>query len=264
MAPKKKDEPQPQDPQDAQPALNQERDAPFYVGGPGLDTPVEPTEEPAQPTGVKRIIAGKEYAMDPDTAAAFDQRERDFERRMSQQGTELGELRRIKQQVDGLKAQADPAQPTLDTMLFENPTQALESWWQQKEAKLRQDYQSEQREREFWTQFYKTHRDLDGEDLIVRAVSLRNASALSTITDAGDMSDKIADLSRREILRISQRTKPDTDKSRAVVEGSSISAPKAPKGKSEDEEAKSWSLSKEIRANRQRRREAAARGTKET
>jgi hypothetical protein len=175
---------------------------------------------------------------------------------MGQQGEELGRLRKLQQQVDALnQAQAAQAQPNLDTLLFENPTKALEIHRQQIVNELTQKYEAEKRQQEFWRDFHSRHKDLDGDDLVIHAVAARNAAGLSTITDPVEMADKIADLSRREILRISNRAKSDTpDKTRAVVEGSSIAAPKLqPRPEAEEK----GSLSQTIRDRRKARQEAA-------
>src|SRR3970040_1470216 len=111
-----KDKPQPTDQDPAR-----DKDAEILVGGPGQDDPVEEKKEAATPTGGEMTIGGQKYKLDPAIASALEERERQFERKMSQQGTEWGELGRLKQQVDALhQAQAAQAQPNMDTTLFEN------------------------------------------------------------------------------------------------------------------------------------------------
>ena len=246
-----KDKPQPTDQDPAK-----DKDAEILVGGPGQDAPVEDKKEPATPTGVEMTIAGQKYTLDPAIASALEERERQFERKMSQQGTELGELRRLKQQVDALnQAQAAQAQPNLDTLIFENPTKALEMHRQQIVSELTQKYEQEKRQQEFWRDFKSRHKDLEGDDLVIHAVAAKNAASLNTITDPIEMADKIADFARREILRIANRAKSDTpDKTRAVVEGKSIESPK-PTPRPDTEEK--GSLSQTIRDRRKARHEAA-------
>ena len=235
----------------------EERERAVMIGGPGSEEPpVEEEKKPATPTGVEMTIAGQKYTLDPAIASALEERERQFERKMSQQGTELGELRRLKQQVDALnQAQAAQAQPNMDTLLFENPTKALEMHRQQIVSELTQKYEQEKRQQEFWRDFKSRHKDLEGDDLVIHAVAAKNAASLNTITDPIEMADKIADFARREILRISNRAKSDTpDKTRAVVEGKSFEAPK-PTPRPETEEKSS--LSQVIRERRKARHEAA-------
>jgi len=247
-----KDKPQPTQPDPVTP----NPDAAILQGGPGQDAPVEEKKEPATPTGVEMTIAGQKYTLDPAVASALEERERQFERKMGQQGAELGELRRLKQQVDALnQAQAAQAQPNLDTLLFENPTKALELHRQQIVSELTQKYEQEKRQQEFWRDFKSRHKDLEGDDLVIHAVAAKNVASLNTITDPVEMADKIADLSRREILRIANRAKSDApDKTRAVVEGKSIEAPK-PTPRPEIEEK--GSLSQTIRDRRKARHGAA-------
>ena len=88
------------------------------------------------------------------------------------------------------------------TRLFENPEEALEAWWRQKEQHLEQRYQGAEREKQFWGEFYGKNKDLSDQQVLVRAVALQNAQSLSKITDAGEMATKIADFARREISRI--------------------------------------------------------------
>jgi len=250
----KKDQPQPTEQPNITP--QDEKDRAVMVGGPGQETPVEEPKQPATPTGVEMTIAGQKYTLDPAVASAIEERERQFERRMGQQGAELGELRRLKQQVDSLnQAQAAQAQPNLDTLLFENPTKALEIHARQIEDRLTQKYEQEKRQQEFWRDFRSRHKDLDGDDIVIQAVASKNAASLSTINDPVEMADKIADLSRREILRIANRARSDTpEKTRAVIEGKSIEAPK-PQPRPETEER--GSLSQVIRERRKARQEAA-------
>jgi len=248
----KKDQPQPpiNDP------TPEERERAVMIGGPGQEETSVEESKPATPTGVEMTIAGQKYTLDPAIASALEEREKQFERKMSQQGEELGKLRKLQQQVDALnQAQAAQAQPNMDTLLFENPTKALELHRQQIVSELTQKYEQEKRQQEFWRDFYKRHKDLDGDEIVIKAVASQHAASLGTITDPVELADKVADLSRREILRIANRAKSDApDKTRAVVEGKSIEAPK-PTARPETEEG--GSLSQAIRDRRKARHEAA-------
>src|SRR3972149_4175864 len=116
-----KEKPQPTDQDPAG-----DKDAGFLGGGPGKDDPVEEKKESATPTGVEMTIAGQKYTLDPAIASALEERERQFERKMSEQGTELGELRRLKQQVDALHHyKAALSQPPLCSLTLHYSPNAL-------------------------------------------------------------------------------------------------------------------------------------------
>ena len=248
-----KKEPQPIEPNVSTP---EDRDRAVMIGGPGLETPAEADTAPATPAGVEVTIAGQKFSVDPAIASAIEERERQSMQKINAQSEEMGRLRKIEQQVQALnQAQAAQAQPNMDTLLFENPTKALEMHRQQIVSELTQKYEQEKRQQEFWRDFKSRHKDLDGDDLVIHAVAAKNAASLNTITDPVEMADKIADFARREILRIANRAKSDTpDKTRAVVEGKSFEAPK-PTPRPETEEKSS--LSQVIRERRKARHEAA-------
>jgi len=241
-------------PTDQDPA--KDKDAEILVGGPGQDAPVE-EPKPATPTGVEMTIAGQKRMVDPDIAAWIEERERQTERKISQMGTEVGRLRQLENQIASLnKAQTTQAQPNFDTLIFENPSEAKRLMKEEVKQEIRAEYSAAENEKEFWREFYKRHKDLDEDDFLVKSIASKNIQLISTLReDPLAMQDKIADLSRREILRIANRAKSDTpDKTRAVVEGKSIEAPK-PTPRPETEEK--GSLSQVIRERRKARHEAA-------
>lgn len=86
-----------------------------------------------------------------------------------------------------------------DMLMYESPTQALETWWAQKEKGLEQRYQGAKIEEEFWREFYDRNKDLKGKHHLVRAVALHHASSLQEIKDPQEMLKKVSSLVRQDI-----------------------------------------------------------------
>ena len=229
-------------------------DAQILQGGPG-ETPL--TEERPKPSDAPSLVTvkygGKDYTVAPEIAEAWSAREKEFGQKISEQGTELGSLRKFRQSVEQTVTPPRPTGSDLGTLLFENPNEAISQIRQGIIREVEGRYSQDQSQREFWRGFYRKHDDLDGEDTLVQAVMQRHWGELETLP-VSTAQDKIADLTRGEILRISKKLKggreDELPQGRAVVEGAS-STPSRRKAEPEPEGPKS--LSDVIRANRARR-----------
>src|SRR5262245_5259902 len=229
-------------------------------GGPG-DDPVEPPAEkdPNQPQARTRVKIGKrDFDVDRDMAAAIEERERDYAR-----GIQMD--RREREELDRYRRAAQPApektEPDWNTLLFENPTKALELRDRAREERMERKYRSEQANDRMWRKFYDDHPDLADERLLVNARFQADFEAIADLP-TGQAMDVLADNVRKEILRISRKSKgtgtvTSLPTGRAVVEGASGErTPAPPRSKDDDDEPSS--LTAELKARARRRRASSA------
>lgn len=236
------------------PADQPNPDAAILQGGPegtpqgAPAAPVKP--EPSATVTVK--YGGQEFAVPPELGAALQAREQEFGRKLSEQGGELGELRKFRQSVQQTVTPTPPPRD-LGTMLFENPNEALVRHKEEIKSEIRQEYTQVQNERDLWLKFFQQNEDLDGEQPVVQLMLQQYGNEIRSLPES-DRFKKLGDLTRREIIRIANKFKgggdeEDLPSGRAIVEGASTPRPK----KVVTEPEKPKSLSEIIRAGRQRR-----------
>lgn len=194
---------------DAQPSAEQLRqeeiarkDAAVMNGGPGSERPEpEHKEEPA-PSAQEVTIAGRKFSVDPELARQLEQREQDFNRKLNEHSQELGQLRKL------VQPQVVEQPKGYDTLLFENPNEAINRLKKEIREEVVGEYVQDQTQQKFWNGFYSKHKDLsrDDDDFLVRGVLQQNWQTLSPLAPE-EASEKLADLTRRQILRYSQKSK---------------------------------------------------------
>jgi hypothetical protein len=236
---------------------NQKPDQPdqdVIVGGPGLEAP-EPTQsEPAQPSRQRVKLAGREFEVDPELAAALEEREREFQRKLSQQGAELGQLRQMVTHRNA--APAAPAAPAqaddLETLIFVEPKKAIERVKSEIRQELEQRYRQDQFWRDFWQGFDRAHPDLAGERELATVVLQRHFPELSDLPITQAI-DQLGDRVRREIIRLAAKAQAKREPTAgAVVEGG-VGPAGRPRQQPEEKGPKSLSdLIRERRAKRHR------------
>ena len=148
-------------------------------------------------------INGRKFVVDPEMAEAMAQRDRDFDRKLNEHANELGQLRKLAQ---GITQSQPPAPKGYDTLLFEDPVGAVNRL----KNEIRQEYIQEKKLDQFWNKFYRTNKDLDRDedDFIVKAILNENLQSLATLPEE-DAAAKLADLSRRQILKYQSKNKQD-------------------------------------------------------
>jgi hypothetical protein len=228
---------------------------PAVVGGPEAPPP----SPPDAPKLVSVRWQGQEFQMPEHAAQAWQEREQT----LSRQGQELGDLRRRSQP-------AQPAQPRdpeaewnqrINTLWFENPAEAAKLLEERAYRRIAGEYRQDQAMRTFWDEFDRKHGDLREDRWVVEATMSRNWEALADLPHA-QAQDKLADLTRNEILRLARKAKPaDTNGNgappRHLAEPASGDRP--PTRRSEDDDDRGpKTLSDAIRSI-QRRRGAAER-----
>jgi hypothetical protein len=234
-------------------------DQDVIVGGPGQEAP-EPTQsEPAQPPRQRVKLAGREFEVDPELAAALEEREREFQRKLSQQGAELGRLR----QMVGYATAAAPTAPVspaptddLETLIFVEPKRAIERVKTEIRQELEQLYRQDQFWRDFWHTFDRAHPDLAGERELTTVVLQRHFQELSDLPITQAI-EQLGDRVRREIVRLVSKTQAARREptAGAVVEGG-IGPTSRPRPQPEEKGPKT--LSELIRERRTKRHQAPA------
>lgn len=152
-------------------------------GGPGTE-PTTETEETQEPEYVTIRLNGKSLQVTTDVADAIAERERDAQRKISEQGAELGSLRQQVRDIEGRVTKPEPTGPAKDPDLefFEAPTSVLDrkvaQTKEEVKAEIRAEYEAERRAERFWDTFYKENPTLRGKEVVVRAVLHENWSEL--------------------------------------------------------------------------------------
>jgi hypothetical protein len=175
----------------------------------------------------------EEELLAPDDATA---------RQFAELNRQLGEL---KADNEHLRRSIPPAQPhnpqvqeeevaiDWDELLFKDPKAALKLHGdmvaKQVKRELTADYQRDQGEQRFWSDFYARNEDLKNDHALV--VSTMNANFNTIGNMRSDLAaEKLADLTRAEILRYSKRTVDGpAKKSRAFAEGAAPAKPRTPR-----------------------------------
>lgn len=228
---------------------------PAVVGGPGAEP------EPPQPKLVTVKHGGRELQVSEDVAAVWQEREREYEQRMSKQGAELGEYRKRWQQVEPLLKQPEtPKEPDINTLWFENPQAAYQKIVTDVETKIEAKYRQDQAFRSFWDGFYRKHDDLREDDWVAKTVFQENFNELAELTP-DKAQEKLGELTREKILRVARKFK-TTDDNRTrptLLEPASGDRPPRPTRNEEDEGPNS--ISELIQQRRAARRAAQAKGS---
>lgn len=260
--------PQDQEPESPQP--NEDPDQDLMVGGPGQEAPpeTEPDDEPsgdAPPDLVRVKLNGQDLEVTPEVAEAIQAREDEFRRRMGERSNDLGELRGFREKFNQLFSGQDQStqQPTpIHQLLFEDPEAAIQLLEENITNKLTGAYQQQRAQDLFWSDFYGENPDLKGEDTLVQGVLNRHMDRLADLR--GSMArSQLADLTRKEILRLSRKAKSGGDgEDISGQNGRQFSESggqrRAPRRPAADEDDAPKTLGESIRRNRQRKKAAAA------
>jgi hypothetical protein len=218
-------------------------DRKVMVGGP--DVPENPPDQPQTPPRHRVKIAGRDFEIDPDLAAALEEREREFQRKLSEQGAELGALRRLAQRAPA-PPQA-PAEEPLSTMIFTDPDRAIQRLRQDIMQELENRYRQDQAWREFWTEFDRAHPALAGERALVQAVLQEHFTEVADLPVRQAIA-RIGELTTQKLVGLAARARGNPE--RTLVEGGGT-GPAAKPPKPEEPEPKSLSqLLRERRAVR--------------
>lgn len=229
------------------------------------DEPTEPApdeegvEDPAPseaPSASKVRLGDREFELDPNTAGAFEALSG-----MIQQG--FDSLRQPAPQPKEQNVNEDDPWAGIDELLFTDPKAALTKVRDMTKKELMEQYEQDRSQMtqqqvidKFWSDFWSEHNDLNKRDdqVFVEAVFSKNHAELSKIMDHGTLSNRLAELTREELLKLARRAKT----TRASVE-SGGTTPKRESKPVVDEESNVRSISDLVKERRKKRREAMTR-----
>ena len=223
----------------------------LLVGGPhGQPPPPEEGGEPATPSAETVKLAGKEFALDPEVAQAIQAREQEMQRKLTEHSQELGDLRRRDQErlaAEEAARKAAMPQQDISSRLFEQPEVVLNELEERIVNRMTGMYAQQTSQNDFWQSFYAQNPDLDRltDHFIVQAVLNQHMPELQAAsTKTGEAQAKLGELTRTQILRLSQKQSQSGDETtrptgRAVVESAGIRKP-APVKEPEDDTPKTF------------------------
>jgi len=239
-------------------------DKEVMVGGPLDDNQVidDAGDKVKKSDLVSITIDGTDYQVDKNTAALFEAQKRTYDR-------ELGE---VKKKIPAVTTQEkkkseDDDDSDYTVKLFTDPKKFLEERDEKIVSRVRteltQQYQADQSQKEFWSEFYRENPDLDikKDHRIVGAVLSENYSNWAELP-AAQARKKLADATRDTLLdmigRHKDKTKVENRDRSTTLEGAST-APGSRKVADVDEGTKVRpSLSAAIKARRMKRLHGSA------
>lgn len=192
---------------------------------------------------VKVKIDGVEYTVTKEVAAAMEERERGFQRKLTEQAVEITSRYKQPQQVSN----AQPVEDNLDVLLFENPKEALKKLEDRIITRVATAYNAEQGVRDFWGAFYQENEDLKRYDRIAKVLLNEHFNEWANLPSA-TARQRLAQAVRDEVLNIVEgHTGTRPQRSRTFVESSNSGTRPAPR---QPAPAKPKTLSEVIHARR--------------
>jgi hypothetical protein len=179
---------------------------------------------PSIETKVKLSIGGKEFEVSPELAESIDnstsEREKEFSRKLSERGDELGKLRKEKEAVAGHEAEA----AELGDLLFSDPDKFVVRVQEniQKSVKdasediysrITSASEAKGRESKFWERFYGKYPDLKKAKFLVEARLNKDMGELGNLS----VDKAIDELGKR--LRVDLTSLGVTPKGDTVIKG---------------------------------------------
>lgn len=169
-----------------------------------------------------------------------------------------GELRAQRPQPRQEPPEPEDDEPDWEKLLYKDPKAAMRLQEERITTKvtkqLRQQYQADQSEQQFWSEFYRQNSDLREDDDLVRATLQSNTGKLGNLPVEA-AAKELADLTRARILRYAgvDKQKGKGGK-KAVAEGANSPQQKKPP----KQESKVVTLGDIIRRNKEKRARGVA------
>lgn len=225
-------------------------------GGPGLEAPE--TEVPL--VSKKKVkLSGKEFELDSDIAAALEEREAEFQKKLSEQSEEVGRARTILETYNRpVVTTNEPVDEDeeIAKLMFENPVAAVKKIRQStmKEAEAR--YEKDQGQREYWQMFVSQYPELKNALWVAQQVLSNNFNAWRSKT-VNETLKLLAQATKEQILALSGEVSAepgDPPVRRTKVEDGSQT--RRPVPEPEPEKAQATPLTTLISRRREARRKA--------
>jgi len=208
-------------------------EAAVMEGGPGLppSTQTAPdTNIPPAPSEETIRLGGEEFQVSAMLAEAVRRREVDAQRKISEQGAELGALRKLQQEPP--PSPETPVQSThlsdeeAGQLLFEKPGEFVNTWMTERidtavEAKA-QEFRAELYRKDFWQEFYVRYPELQSASAIVETVFRESLSQWGHLQPK-EVFDQLAQGTRDAVGKLLHTVTPTSGTARTTVEASSAS-----------------------------------------
>lgn len=150
-------------------------------------------------------INGRTFSVPQDVATALEEREREFQRKLSEQASEL-RARWEQQTAEPAKQNTDVLEG-LDTLLFENPKAALQKLRESIVTEVTSLYQADQGRRQFWVEFYQDYPELRKHQTLVSAILQQRLPEWATVPTTA-AKKLLADEVKRELVEIAKTITP--------------------------------------------------------
>lgn len=173
-----------------------------------LDLPFTPETEPTpEPPKTKPVtINGTEYSVPVDLADALEQREREFQRKLSEQAAELSRQWAARAPAQEAPKHEDPLEG-VETLLFENPKEAVKRLRESIVSQVSSMYEADQGRKQFWADFYADYPELRKHQTIVDAVLNQHINEWASLP-ANQAKQLLANEVKREIVEIAKTIAP--------------------------------------------------------
>jgi hypothetical protein len=204
--------------------------------------------------GVK--IAGRDFQLPTDVADAMQEREREFQQKLSEHSNELGQLRQWRTQVQQtVQPQSQPQGPDLNTIWFTDPAKAAALVEERTTQKLAQAYQRDMTIRTFWDTYHRKYPDYTDASVLSESLFSRHVQELNAMPNLDAAADRLGDLVGKEILKLTRKVKTDENPRQParLVERATGERVAPPSEEDEEDKKLPKSLGEAIRA-RQRAR----------
>ena len=217
------------------------------------ETAPDVEEVAPEPVLVRIRYAGNTYEVPEHLADVWAKREEEFQRKLTEQGRELGQLRQQTRQ-EPAKVTPPAKDDDEDLAFFQSPSEVIRRREEALREQLREEFRQEQRlieqRKEYWNAFYQSNPSLVGREKLVNAVVAQEYEAIKDLSPAESRA-RIAEVIGEMLGSSTRETKP-LPKKQAEAERPGNPAP-APRKPAPTERL---SLSDELRRRAELRRQA--------
>lgn len=164
-------------------------------------------------------IGGREFKVAPELADAYSEREKEFSRGITmdrQSAQELQQLRDWRTQVMQPNGRQDqgPYNGEFQTKFFTAPHEAARMIEDNTLRRAEQLYELREGDRRFWDGFFRQNPDYVDAEPLARYLAQNHFQELMTMPTVSQRQERLAELTGKEILRITRKVKTDDDKPR--------------------------------------------------
>jgi len=204
------------------------------------------------------VVMGQSIKVTPDAALVLEEREREFNRKLSEHSQELGELRKFKNEKDiPDEFKMNPSaleDEELEELWFTSPKKVIAILKQNMKTELDRTKEEvkkdlkleravEDREQNFWKKFYSSNSDLKRADKVVKAILAEKWESLASIPDEDVAQKTLAGYVRAYLAKLVSTSAPS-------LNAEPTGEPPAPQPKNEEHPT---TLSELLRRRRQRK-----------